>query len=241
MDTIVPMREPRPQGENTYRTPKGNVTIYPKETDANQLGFTLEFSTPPRETPRAPSSVLAHLRVFLTWALAKITPSYFDRPTTHSQLFKRVVPSILRDHLIIVTPPPTSPFPTWYPRSDHTRTWHSHETTFHAVQTLREHRIQEVYVFSIHIEHLGQQRVKTGDVIFICDTAIYITDEIGLLPPWSAWTEKFVVMEGHTLNREMVTVYLPARYAEPPSISEEDIIGGAESEEGSEGETRRDE
>ena len=46
-------------------------------------------------------------------------------------------------------------------------------------------------------------------------------------------------MEGHTLGREQVTVYMPARYAEPPCISEEDVIGEAESDDGSEEEEER--
>ena len=52
-----------------------------------------------------------------------------------------------------------------------------------------------------------------------------MTGEIGSLPSQARWMEGLVALEGHTINREKVTLFLPSRYVEPPEVSGGVIIG----------------
>ena len=238
MTTSIPLTELHLPGENTYPTPTGDVTVYPQPAD-NELGFVLTLRNPPPERPRAPSTIIACLWTLLIGFFIKITSHYPWKPTTHSQTFRRVVPAILRDHLVIVTPPPGSAFPSLDPLADHVRVWFSFNSTVRILRFLRQSNVSEYTIVNYRRDQLGLQRLKAGKVVFVCETAIYITDEIGPLPPQTGWADNLVALEGHTIDRELVVIHVPAQYVEAPIMSGEDVLG--EFDEGSEEESQREE
>ena len=128
MSSAIPLTNLRPLSENTYPTPEGNVTVYPRLAK-NELGFILELRTPPSERPRTPSITIARIWTLLTGFLINLITLCSGKPATPSQIFRQIVPQILRNHLIVVTPPPESIFPNLYPLTDHVRVWFSHNTT----------------------------------------------------------------------------------------------------------------
>ena len=238
MASTIPLAELHLPGENTYPTPTGDVTVYPKPAD-NELGFVLTLRNPPSERPRAPSTTIARLWTLIVGFFIKITSHYPWKPTTHSQTFRRVVPTILWDHLVVVTPPPESAFPSMYPLSDRVRIWFSCNATIRTLKFLRLSGVPEYTVVNFRRDQRGRQRIKIGNVVFVCETAIYVTEEIGPLPPQTGWADDLVALEGHTIDREMVVIHVPADYVEAPTLSEEYVLGSFDH--GSEEESQREE
>lgn len=213
---------------NTYLTSFGPVVTYPEPTPTNPYGFIIKtepsLSTPdvrprPRITLRFILWTIFAYPLFALEALFKWRP--FSETTPHHP----VIPAVLRDHLIIITPPPGTPFPLRYPFTSSVRIWFSPSAALASIATFRASGVPEILILPYPITQIGQKRIQRGDVIFVGGIGYYVTGEIGSLPSQARWMEGLVALEGHTINREKVTLFLPSRYVEPPEVSGGVIIG----------------
>lgn len=204
-------------GANTYETPHGNIMVYPEPTTANDLGFKLTASPPLPALPHHPRGTpLTRLASIVTYPLATLLSFIRRRPADGRRAFHNAVPPILRNHLVVVTPPPESVFPTRYPLTDQVRNWLTFPDTLKTITVLRSRQVREVYIHDFDGGLVGHQYIKRGDVLFTAGAAFYVSREIGALPPYPGWIESFIALEGHTIDREMVILYVLARYVEFP-------------------------
>ena len=94
-----------------------------------------------------------------------------------------------------------------------------------AVSSMIASGISQLYVDYHPSQLTGQQLLKQGDMIFIKKTGVLITKEYGPLSVWPGLEEGLVVSEGLTVDGELVLVYTPQSYMEPPEVSLEEIMG----------------
>ena len=212
---------------NTYPTANGILAVRPKSSSENAYGFVLEaVTTEDTPVPHVPLRfnlriiiriILGHLGVI--WAMLVLR-----RPPTPREVFYQIVPALIHNHLIIVTPPPDTPLSFRYPVENQVRIWNTPRTVQVAVSSEKVSGVPKLYVYDIPAQLTGEQRLKQGDVIFINKTGILVTKEYGPLPEWPGFDETFVVSEGHTVDLELVLVYVLRRYMEPPDVSVEEIL-----------------
>jgi hypothetical protein len=186
MSTTIQTAVPFHPYANIYQTDKGEVTVHPEISAGNPYGFILVANSAAIGTPRraAANSVASALWTFVTNLLT--TTLFYARYLSIVKWnpFQQVVPAIIRHHLIIVTPPPSLIFPIRHFRPDHARLWFSPTATMSAIQYRCNNGIPEVYIFHHAPSLVGSQKIKAGDLIFVCEIGFYITAEIGPLPYW---------------------------------------------------------
>jgi hypothetical protein len=224
MTTEIPLQTLNHPSSNTYLTPEGPIIAFPTVNSENPYGFILETNppyteAPPRRTFRYILWEIWHYLCHLTLILLSVIKR---SPMEDQTDFWKIVPPYLRQHLIVITPPPNTPLPTWYPPSTDIRTWHNLPITWSAVQFMRESYVPEVHIHPHPPQYLGQQLIKEGDLIFVGGMGIFITDEIG---PYSILGEREVVaLEGHTIKREAILVFIPMEYTERPEVSGKEFV-----------------
>lgn len=212
---------------NTYLTTNGTVTVRTKPAPENAYGFVLEtVATEDTSAPRA--RALYDFRslfwTFIGYLGLVWVRLILQRPPTVQELFHTVIPSPIRNFLIIVTPPPGTPFLTRCPVEGQVRLWTNPSNVQVAVSALIASGIPKLYVHDYSPHQLGEQRLKQGDVVFINKEGILLTKEYGPLPIWPGWKETFVVSEGRRVDRELVLVFVLRKYMEPPEVSVEEIL-----------------
>lgn len=212
---------------NTYRTSYGTLTVRPRLNPDNRYGFILETVT--AEDSPAPRAPQRFEPCTLLWALLSqfwlIWAQYLARrPPTLNELFCQIVPAPIHQHLIVVTPPPSTPLALRYPTEGQTRIWISPPNVQCLISASVATGVPQFYVHDYPVQRLGEQRIKQGSLVFIRKTGILITQEYGPLPIWPGWRESFVVSEGRTIDHELVLVYVLHKYMEPPEISVEEIL-----------------
>jgi hypothetical protein len=222
MTATYPPQTLRSSSESTYLTSGGIITLLPKFTSQNDYGFV--FETHPAENAPSPP-LLIRLREFITTRILPIITCDRKKPIASTLVRNQIVPSSLQHHLINITPPANSTFPTQFPRSDQIRIWLTPARAWKIVQVLREEGLPEVYIIQ-YPSHLRSERlIKAGDVIFVEGNGYYISGEIGQLPFWAGWMSRFVALEGYNVNRERVLIFVPNGYMETPEMSASLITG----------------
>lgn len=206
------------QGANTYTTLLGPITIYPVATpysNANPLGFILRIDQVENE---------GHDGVD-TYPRSTSPFTQAESESAESTL-EEIIPYSLQDHLIIVTPPPSTMFPMRYPRNDSLRVWCSPVNTGRILQGARARQTLEVTIPPYNDYLMGSQRIQPGDLLLVNQTGYFITYDIGPLPTETDVKEEWVAVEGRTITGEVVILRLPRRYMEQPDFSAESIEEG---------------
>ena len=224
MTTNIPLQVLNHPSVNTYTTPEGPITTTPVLDSENPYGFVLKTDPPQTEVHRPPTF---RFQTWFWWQylihLLTLLITLFKKDPDDDQIhFRQIVPSCLRHHLIVTTPPLSTFLPTRYPPSTKIRTWHNLPITWSAIQFLRESNVPEIHIHPHSPQHVGQQLIKEGDLIFVGGMGIFITDEIG--PYTVSEGREVVAMEGHTIKKEIILVFVPEAYAEPPEVSGKEFV-----------------
>lgn len=224
-----------------YNTPSGKIAVFPglsPKSWNNPYGFTIRYR-PAAEPGTRFNPRIAKIKAFLTPpSLASIRSALPCGIKPKKRGFYKVVPPILRNHLIIIKPPLESVLPIRHPTEDRTRIWLSSSTVTTVLQAHQNSYVREVYVPE-HPSHLiGSHRAEPGDVVFIEKTGYYLTSDIGLVSSPDSSAHRMVAMEARTVTKELVILYLPHKYVTPPEIRAELCIGEEESEDEGESEEK---
>ena len=234
MTVSIPLQPIHHSLGNTYQTPIGNVTAYPVKSSVNPYGFTIETDPPQTEppSPRTPRFEVWFIWQYFIHLLVTII-AFMRGKQDKEPSCDSIIPFCLRHHLIVLTPPSNTPFPTWYPPSTGTRAWYTFTKTWNAVQFLRESQVPEIHILPHPPHLLSRNLIREGKVIFVGGMGIYITDEIGPyhLPDGG---REVVAMEGHTIKREMILVFMPVEYAKKPDFEGQEFVEKSKYERGKE-------
>lgn len=153
--------------------------------------------------------------------------------TRLAEEFHRVVPESIRDHLVVVTPPPATIFPQLYPGvgTNDYRIWKSGENVWKEVGILFASGVPVISIPHMSPDKIGCRSIEPGTILFFKEIAYYVTKDIGELPLTPEFPERMVALEAHTIERTLVLVLLPRDYATTPIEFEEPIWGTEEIEE----------
>lgn len=224
-------------------------------TDGRQTPLFSRFSTV------SPIPTIASLKNVRTWSTGMLTcleaylclnrntddcelaqfPNSDDPMNFPNTEFQRIVPEELRDHLIIITPPLWSAFPTLYPPSMNPapRVWLDPEQTAQEVLIRRQYAYPEVRIPLYASGLVGRKRANLGDIIFHKETAYYLTMDIGELAPTTPTDSDIIVMEARQCDQTHVLMFIPRCYLVPPQEFAAVIGKTEESEEEEDREEKR--
>lgn len=178
-------------------------------------------------------AILYYFWVYINQILASIASIFKFTTLSHRLAPQHIVSPILRENLVIVTPPPGTPFPLRYPHSNQTRIWYVPTTVWIIIQNSRANHVPEVHICAYPENKMGSKKAKIGDIIFVEQEGYMITGKYGPTPRYEVGREGEVALEGHTIDREMVLLMIPGEYMERPDISAGIITGElGEEEEG---------
>ena len=154
------------------------------------------------------------------WAYSCTPPgvTFHIQQKTCGTNFYHIVPQILQDHFIIVTPPDLSPLLLKYPYAGlKCRLWLSSAKTLSWVQELQRSNVPEVHVPIYHANLVGVQHAKPGDLIFVEQDAYFICRDIGQLPMVNTSSPGIITMEGRTKKYARVLLFVPREYVQTPN------------------------
>lgn len=222
---------------HTYHTQLGPVAVATEEVAvlvSNPYGFAVRIDrkvTPSSAGRFTMGATLYYFWVYINQILASIA-LIFKFTTLSQHLTPRwIVSPVLRENLVIVTPPSRTPFPLHYPLLQQTRIWYAPSTVWTILQNSRVNSVPEVHIYAYPENRKGSKKAKLGDVIFIEQEGYMITGEYGPTPRYEGGREGIIALEGHTIDREMVLLMVPTEYMERPDISAGVITGELEEEE----------